>query len=223
MNFEKTENSIEQGIQTIENSSLETDKKFDLALLLLDKKKIAWISDAKEVLKGKDETDSKKLFLKEIEELKNISVQLGFCIKDTNIHEMYQEEDRLWIRYDAYLGKDEKDVNEFIDSVKTKISEEEDPDGFYNEVKNRNNMRIGILLGYPETAAAAYRSDKALNWAEISEDEKNKLQKEGVLKFLEFHPSQAHWQEELDFARENQKIIREKAPKLYQEIIESQN
>lgn len=177
MIFERIENNIEQKIQTIEKSSLKPDKKLDLMLLLLNKKKIAFIGDAKEVFRGKDEIDSRKRFLQEIGELEDMAAQIGFSIK-LNIRDMYQEKDRLLIRYDAYLGWNEEDVDVFINLVKTKIDEEKDPEGFYNEVKNRDNKEIGIMLGYPKTAAETYRTDKALNLDELPESEKKSCKKQ---------------------------------------------
>ena len=43
--------------------------------------------------------------------------------------------------------------------------------------------------------------------------------KENTCKFLDFRPSKNHWREELNLVKEWQKIIKEKFPHLYKEII----
>ena len=108
-------------------------------------------------------------------------------------------------------------------------------------INEGDEVRMGELYGYPKTAVEAYvKSMQILREGEkdvldislesifderewfnnLSPEEKNSLIKEGVLNFKVFTFSKKHWREELNVVRRWQSIIRERAPRLYQEIIE---
>lgn len=95
----------------------------------------------------------------------------------------------------------------------------------------QNHARIGELLGYPRTAAEAFdrgRKEDAMGkylileeknwWESLSEEERKNLLEEGVLNFLTFKLSRENWRQELETVRRWQEVIKEKAPRIYQEI-----
>jgi len=110
-----------------------------------------------------------------------------------------------------------------------------------------DSRRIGELYGYSQTAVDAFTKSLEIliesgggtngnillegifhnekkEWLDsLSEEERSKLIEEGVLNFQTFTFSKKHWREELNVVRRWQSIIREKAPRLYQEIIESKD
>jgi hypothetical protein len=106
------------------------------------------------------------------------------------------------------VGKEEKNLGELEKALLAK-----------------DDKKIGKLFGYPETAVEAFSKgwDKILDekewWQELSEKERNDLLQEGVLNFRNFALSKEYWREELETVRKWQSIIKEKAPKLYQEMI----
>ncbi len=94
-------------------------------------------------------------------------------------------------------------------------------------------QEIGFALGYPETAVKAFPArdsdykkfyERCLDSRELygilPKYEREELLKEGVFKFLNFKPSRSHWREELEVARKYQRLIKERAPNLYKEILE---
>lgn len=90
----------------------------------------------------------------------------------------------------------------------------------------------GRLYGFPDTAVEAFvrghredrfgevMLDEKKWWKELSEEEKEKLLEEGVLNFKNFKLSKEHYQEELETLRKWQGLIKEKAPGLYQELMQ---
>jgi len=86
--------------------------------------------------------------------------------------------------------------------------------------ETENDREIGLTLGYPETAVEAFVSGDELDYRELPKEEIRKLTKEGTSKFLDFHLSKDHWQEELNLVKRQQALIKEKFPNLYKEIIE---
>ena len=87
-----------------------------------------------------------------------------------------------------------------------------------------NRRTIENLLGYPETSIESSLEGRVLEetewWESLPQREKEDLLQEGVLDFINFPLSKAHWQEELEVARRRQAKIKEKAMKLYSEILE---
>jgi hypothetical protein len=57
-------------------------------------------------------------------------------------------------------------------------------------------------------------------WESLDKKERYDLKNEKVLNFLTFSLSKKNWREELEIVKKHQKIIKEKCPELYQEIIE---
>jgi hypothetical protein len=129
-------------------------------------------------------------------------------------------------------GFEEINFEFLISRDKKKIEELE------KAINENDERKMGELYGYPKTAVDAYVKSRRFlkehkkdelesifdrkKWFDsLSEEERSKLIEEGVLNFQTFTFSKKHWREELDVVRKWQSIIREKAPRLYQEIIES--
>lgn len=138
---------------------------------------------------------------KEKEETKEILDKLGLPHKEKAFE--YEEEKMYNIGYHFYVGKDSEKLARLMEA--------------------RDDREIGLSLGYPESAVDAYVNETSLDYEELikslSSEELQALQKEGVFKFLDFRPSRDHWQEEIEIARKRQALIKEKSPKIYQEII----
>lgn len=203
MNFDKPqelnkENIIKKQIELIENSSLTKESKLELALLLLDKKQGVQIGDFK-IINSEEE---RALITKEFtEELSNIlrlldAVELQYKI----VKELSEENDI--IGFSVLTSKDKAILDRFVQAG-----------------KENDDKTFGEIVGYPSTAVEAYGTDKALDiYKDLSPLEFENLQTEGILPFLLFTPSKEHWNDELKWARENQQLIKEKAPKLYEEV-----
>jgi hypothetical protein len=79
------------------------------------------------------------------------------------------------------------------------------------------HMKLGKAYGYPETMIEAYTTGRLMKKNELPEDLKN----DPVVKFVNFYLSKDHWEEELEWVRGQMEVIRRKAPKLYEEIVNS--
>lgn len=89
------------------------------------------------------------------------------------------------------------------------------------ELKDHETM--GRLFGYPETAVEAFVkgeiiSDYSKWWWSLPEEKRKDLEKEGIMNLLNFSLSKEHWEEELETLRRWQKVIKEKAPKLWEKL-----
>ncbi len=194
-NFEKKES-----IKKIEKSSLSPDNKIDLILLFLNKKRAAFLGD----FDIAESEEHKEKLIKEFNEELN---SIGLLLNSINLpYEITRkiEDDNDVIGFSFTIAGNQDDLN--------KIKEAE---------KNKDDRTMGLLLGYPETAVSAYCTKDALDiHTEIPKEEYDALRKEGMLPFLEFSPSKLHWKEELDWARNNKKIIEENSPNTFKEAIE---
>ncbi|MFA5747287.1 MAG: hypothetical protein WC926_04435 [Candidatus Paceibacterota bacterium] len=207
MNFEKYlqsdncdlegEDGLEKNrIEMLQRSEIEIGSKLDLALLILKRKEAAFLGNADII---ESEEHKEKLERKFQEE---------FC----NIEEVLKETKLL---YRATPPHDDQGVYCFSFLVS---GSENGLEKAIEAQKNKDDRSLGLLLGYPETAVDAYMTDKKFDYhKELPKDELGKLEKEGVLPFLEFMPSREHWKDELSWAKENQNLIKEKAPSLYEE------
>ena len=198
--------SPDKPIDKIENCLLETGKKLDLALLLLDRKKIAYLGNHKIFENDKERQKFIKEFSQELEDIKKTCEGLGFLYNTKGL----RVEDEAIVGFNISIGKNGEDLTKFADAE-----------------KKRDDKTMGLMLGYPWTAVEAYNSKKSLDFevflkTELSEKERKQLEEEGVIKFLSFQPSKEHWREELNQAREDQGLIKEKTPRLYEEIMKSE-
>ncbi len=200
--IERRENENEKEIDKIESCPLRTGKKLELALLLLDRKKVAYLGNHKIVENDKEKQKFIEEFSQEFESIKKICEELGFLYSTEGL----KKEDI--VGFNISISKNEEDLIKFT-----------------NAEKERDDKTMGLMLGYPETAVGAYNSDRALVFEtflkeDISENERKELEEEKAIKFLGFQPSKEHWREELNQVREDQKLIKEEAPRLYEEVME---
>lgn len=202
MNFDQPQNNIEnllnKNLELIENSNLENDNKLELALLMLDKKHGVQLGDFKIINSENEREIINKKFSEKLSNIIKVLDSIGLQ------HEMAKElsEDNEIVGFSILASKDKSILDKFI-----KADKEDDDKTF------------GLIVGYPATAVEAYGTDKAFNLEdELPKDELEKLRSDGVLPFLLFMPSKEHWNEELEWARENQRLIKEKTPKLYKEL-----
>lgn len=202
-NFEKNpETEEKEKIGIIEKSSLNSDDKLCLTLLLLDKKEAVFLGDREIIRKKRDEEGIIEKMKKELEETKVVLEKLGLNYRSSNI----ELKDAI-AGFSVEVAKEKEILNEF-----TKACDEED------------DQKIGNLLGYPKTAVESYNTKEALDFEiffkkELSEEERKKLKESEILNFIGFQPSRKHWKEELEEVKKDQEIVKEKAPCLYEEIV----
>jgi len=208
-------------IEQIENLDfLVTQDRMILILTYLGEKPVTKIELS--YIEQHPYTDLNEIILKR-EKLERLLKKLGLkfkIIKRIIVNENGFEE----ITFEFLISRDKKKIEELEKAI------------------NENDGRkMGELYGYPKTAVDAYvksmrilkekRKDKRdillesifdrKKWFDsLFEEERSKLIKERVLNFQTFTFSKKHWREELDVVRRWQSIIREKVPRLYQEIIE---
>jgi len=197
---DKKEDILKKNIELIENSNLESGKKLDLMLLLLGKKQGAQLGNFKVI---ESEQQQKKITQEFTQELLNILN----IIKEAGLPYYMAKElssDKGIIGFSVLVSKNNDILKKFAEAD-----------------KNDDDKTFGLIVGYPSTAIETYQTDKAFDFREeLSSNDLKNLQDEGVLPFLLFKPSQEHWDEELKWARENQQLIKEKSPRLYQELVQ---
>lgn len=201
---ESREGAEEVEIDVIERSLLDSDKKLDLVLLSLDRKRAAILGNCKIAETEHEKEEVIRDFTEELKEIKKTLTELGYHYHEDGV----KVEDEVIVSFSVVVSKKEEYLSQVM-----------------NAEKQANNKEVGLLLGYPATAVDSYNSEKALDserffQIDLPEDERKQLEDEGVLRFLGFQPSKEHWREELEEVRENQSLIKEKAPHLYAEIME---
>ncbi|HRH31381.1 MAG TPA: hypothetical protein PK950_01820 [Candidatus Paceibacterota bacterium] len=203
MNFNRPpepnkESIVEKQLEAVENATLESGKKLDLTLLLLDKKEGAQLGKYKIVESEADKEKTLAEFSQELSEIMKVITETG--LRYHMAKELSDEEGM--VGFSVLLSKTQETLEKFVEAD-----------------KNDDDKTFGLMVGYPKTAVEAYNTDKAFNFQdELSVEEYKKIENEGLLSFLHFKPSKEHWAEELEFARENQRLVKEKAPLLYQEL-----
>jgi hypothetical protein len=198
-NEEERQESVKRMIELVESSSLKTNKKFDLMQLLLDRKQAAQFGNYDVIESDEHRTQLEKEMAEEYRTISELLTKLGLFF-----HGKPPAEDNGIYGFSILVAK----TSENLVGV-----EEADT--------SKNDKEFGVLMGYPKTAVDAYNTKDAFDLeTELSKEELEELKQEGVLAFLEFMPSKGHWQEELNFVRETQRLIKEKSPRLYYEIIE---
>jgi hypothetical protein len=197
---ESKENTLEKNIESIESSNLTIESKLELALMLLDRKKGVQLGDYKII----DSDEERKIYSEKFTRELSDTVKL---LDSINLeHQIVKElsDDNGIMGYSVLISKDKNILKEFVEADK----------------KNDDKI-FGKIVGYPETAVEAYGTDKAFNLEEeLPPAELEKLKSEGIMPFLLFTPSKEHWTEELEWARKNKHLIKEKAPKLYDDLIQ---
>jgi len=209
MNFDQSQmpenNSVEsiktpeKDIESIENSALSIESKIELSLLLLDRKQGVQIGDYKIVNSQVEKDAIVQKFTQEISNILSLLSELKLQ------YEIVKElsDDNGMVGFSILVSKNKEILNKFTQAD-----------------KENDDKTFGLILGYSKTAVETYGTDKAFNIErDLPKVELDKLQSEGVLPFLLFMPSKEYFDEELEWARKNQKLIEEKAPKLYKELI----
>jgi len=189
----------ENPIELVESSALETIKKFDLAQLLLGRKQAAHLGSYDVVESDEHRKQLEKEMGEEYQTITELLNKLGLSFQRTS-----PAEDNGIYGFSLFIAKNQENLAKAVEADETK-----------------NDKEFGVLMGYPKTAVDAYQTENAFDLkAELPKAELDKLEKEEVLAFLEFMPSKGHWREELDAVRETQRLLKEKAPELYDEIVE---
>lgn len=192
--------SRENPIETLQSSSLETIKKYDLAQLLLDRKQATQLGSFDVIESDEHRKQLEREMGEEYRAATELLQKLGLKFQGEP-----PKEDNGIYGFSLTIAKTEENLNKAVEADKAGKDKE-----------------YGVLMGYPKTAVEAYQTEEAYDLeTELPKDELEKLEEEGVLAFLEFMPSKSHWKEELDFVRETQKEIKEKASELHDEIIEA--
>lgn len=198
-NSEYEETKEKEFVEKIEKAPLSSDFKIDLLLLVFDRKKATFLGD----ICGVESEEQKQKLIKEFNEELNILTNLL---------------DELNLPYK--IIRDVEDRNDTIGFSVVVAKEIENLNKIEEAVKNNNDMDMGIMFGYPGTAVEAYGTQDVLDLETDLPEEYADLRKEGMLPFLKFAPSKLHWKEELEWAKDNKKIIEEKSPNTIDQAIE---
>jgi hypothetical protein len=206
--YEKIEKDIKEiekeDIKAIEKLPLNLEDKRDLILLYLGEKPASLIEESKSYKKEK-EIDFLEKINQEREKIEQIFKNLGLFWKRGGIYKVVKKKS-CDIGYKFLVSKNPENLSQLIKALEEKDSK-----------------KIGLSLGYPKTAAEAFAKGELLDYKNlkklISKEEWEEIKKENLFKFLTFHLSKDHWREELEIVKRHQKLIKEKAPRLYEEII----
>lgn len=193
------ETILKRSIEAVENSNLHVEEKLALVLFLLDRKPGVQLGGYKVAQQEEDKRETMKEF----------STQLAFILQffgeqkiPHRVVKDLSDEDGV-ISFSVLGAKNQKILDEFTEAD-----------------KKEDEKTFGSIVGYPKTATEALQTDKMFQFRnELPPEEVAKLRAEGVAPFFRFIPSRDHWEDELEFVRQQQKLIREKAPKLYEEVI----
>jgi hypothetical protein len=185
-------------VELIEEADIPVGKKLDLALLILDRKEATQLGNFHI---PESDTDRKNTFVEFNAEYQSILTLLQQLSLKYKVRQEPKEDDDI-IGFSVLVSRDEQKLERFIEA---------DESG--------DDRTFGLLVGYPESAINAYQTEDAFDWSdELPAKTVASLQEEHIEPFLHFMPSRSHWAEELDFARHNRDLVRDNAPKLYQEL-----
>ena len=195
-----SEDVLKRTIESIEDSVLDVESKLDLILFLLDKKQGVQLGGFKIV----NSDDERRIFTEKFTQ--ELSVILKFFntigLQYKIVRKLSEDNSRLG--FSVLASKDKNILDKFVKAD-----------------KDQDDRTFGLIVGYPTTAVETYHTDKQFRFRkELPPSELEKLRAEGTASFFSFTPSKEHWAEELEFVREEQKLIKEKAPKLYEEVIQ---
>jgi hypothetical protein len=190
-------------IERIERANIPPDDKVLMVLLILDRKKVAMLDD---YIKIDGTSEEKKKLKRKIEKTFSEYTDLA---------------DDLNIFYDTIVGlNDYKVSTNKTMGFQFHMSKKIDCLQMMRTAtlgEKRDELTRGILLGYPKTAAEAFENKETIKGALPFDEEK--LEEEGMAPFLGFAMSKENWQEELEWAKENMRIIKEYSPKILAEAI----
>lgn len=208
--FPKGRESMElKGIEVIENSKIGEIDKAELLLVFLGEKDGYWhpVVDTFPTndLKKREETRNRidKVKKEFLEILKNMQVYYHLEEFETETEE----------------GKVKMGFNFFVSSDRERM------ENLKEAHKNQNSLEIGLALGYPKTAVEGYLEDDIFDTEEyltsLSKEEREKMEEQ--LKFRFFALSKKNWRKELELVKKYQEVVRNKSPKIYQEIISQED
>jgi hypothetical protein len=197
-NFEGQEDFEKNRIGILQQSGIEVGEKLDLALLILKRKDAAFLGNA-DIIESEDhEKQLAKKFQEEFFGIEEVLKQTSLLYDATPPHN-----DRGVYCFSILASGSGEGLKKAIEAQ-----------------KNQDDKALGFLFGYPKTAVEAYNTDKKFDYdLYLPKEELDELKNEGVLPFLGFMPSREHWKEELNWAKENQSLIKEKAPLIYEELV----
>jgi hypothetical protein len=203
----KAEYLERQGIALIERSSLNFQDKQDLLLVYLGEKPAAWFPVEQRYYKAESQKRKEKILhdlSKRRIELERILEKIGlpFYVKEFE----YEEEKTINTGHNFLIGQNADKLNNLKKAV-----------------ESGSGGEIGVALGYPETVANGFVNGEAFDLRKdlnsLSKEERNKLRKDEILKFLNFGLSKKYWREELEVVRRYRDRIREKSPAIYGQIL----
>lgn len=184
-------------LEIVEQSKLEPGKKLDLVLLILKRKEAAQLGSYDVIESEKQKEKVVQEFQEEFFEIEKLlkELNLPYCAKQPH-------EDKGIYGFSFLVAERKESLEKAVEAE-----------------KNKDDKKSGLLMGYPKTAIDAYRTEQAFDYEEkLSKNELEQLKQGGVLPFLYFMPSKERWEEELNYAKEIQKLIKEKTPLLYAEL-----
>lgn len=206
---EEVEEKERKELELIENSSLDLQDKIDLVLVYLKEKPASWIGAGLRFYKTETEKEKQERLERlnqKGEETKRILESLN--LPNHTFKYETEEEKTALVSYDSLVSQDLEKLDllkEAWQSGKTKD--------------------IGLALGYPESAVDGFLRGEIFdireNLKHLPKKERDAFKKEEVFKFLNFGLSKNNWREELELVRKYQKAIKEKSPKIYNEIIKT--
>jgi len=198
-NHEEEQTKEKESIEKIEKSSLGASNKIDLMLLILNRKYATYLGNHDI---AESEEHKEKLIKEFTEELNNITTLLNDIGLPYEITAKVEDDNEI-IGFSLMVAKERDNLDKIVEAD-----------------KNEDDKTVGLLLGYPKTAVETYNTPDALDVGTELPEEYTELRKEGMLPFLGFAPSKSHWKEELEWARNNKKIIEESSPSTLNEAIE---
>ena len=149
-------------------------------LVALDKKPTAWLVLCSDV--WRDGESPKHVDRDRIETVKRVFEEVGIKyeirirVSDSGIYQPDEGRTRLNEICDVFISKDKNDISELIKSI-----------------DNKDDCRIGMLLGYPKTAVDAFTDGSRIGRNELSPE----VRYSEILNFVQFVLSKNNWQEEV--------------------------
>jgi hypothetical protein len=189
-------------IRRVENFSTSPHRKFSLILLILGKRKVSLLSSwgsfntEEEAIKFKEETQ------KDMGKLVEFCKSMGF---ETDIETDIKHGEHSFTGGMGVLVAQNR-------AYLKQMAEAE---------KSGNDETIGLLFGYPATAAAWFgRSSQDEKTYDRSPEVKAAEEQENLGIFVNFIPSPDHWREELAEVKKTKELVQKYAPALYRELLQ---
>ena len=197
--FETKKDKEKEMLEEIENMELNGNKKLDLALFILGKKEALQLGSYDVVESEEHKKDLQKEFQLEFDIIKKVLDRFKLLYDTKGINE-----DRGILGFSFLATRDDDSLQKIKEAAERK-----------------DDKTFGLMMGYPETAVGTYNTKEALNMGkDLSREEKEYIKDNDIEPFIDFMPSKAHWEEEIEHVKQNQSLIKEKSPELFRQIIE---